>query len=263
MSRGLQSAALIGMLAAAGALSSASCGPGYQYSSSGVITATVAFSAPEHALAITSAVPVAISGVVGQTQVVASLHATVSASTASTAKRLLKALTIGVTHQDSKPPYQLQIDAMAPNDAALGGLLSVAMPMGIDIAATVSSSITVDHAGGAIQIAAGGPVAIRAAPGSVKVATARGPVILDDAMAGSTQIALQVDQGDITLYVPQALSARIQAVVNTQGSIKVNLPGLPPYLGSIPLPYNTVVGGGGNIIQLSTNVGNIAINPRD
>jgi hypothetical protein len=224
------------------------------------ITSTITLGS-EDLLAVDSAVTLVIEGERRSTEIYATLHAVVTASTSTRAEAI--ADTIEILVDQESDPRTVKISVPVPKDTVLQGQLELRVPADLRIEA-IGRGDTVDVLGmdDDLRVASQSHVKITDAKQDVIVGVVRGNALIDVDLDLGSNIQVVCDAGDIELRVPLAISADLGALVKQSGTILPRHPQLPPYRGQPGQPYRTRIGDGLSTVSLETSVGNIVITTR-
>ncbi len=236
-------------------VSSAGCGPGFDFEAPVVFTGTISLS-QQRVLAIDTSVILDLRGSRrGDNEVTWSFEGTVSATSAEAAENLAMTTTVEVRDDDLD---QLTLTLPPPQDGLLDGVWIVSAPADLDLSvvgrgrgqqiADFEGDITVEAAGG---------VAILGAQRNVSVRSNNGDILVDTILAPSTTTELST-AGSIQLAIPLDFSARIDAQAGQDRLIDIRHPNLPPWPGN-GAPYSVSVGGALSRAGLVSSTGDVFI----
>lgn len=231
-----------------------------QHKAERTLTATVTLSL-EDTLAIDSAVALTIEGEKRIDQIFATLEAVVTASTSTRAEMLASRLGIEVQRRDRT--VSINIASLSNANASIQGALKLRVPSDLKINA-IERGDTTDIRGmeEALNVSSASHVRITGAQRDVVVGVTRGNAIVDAALDPGSSIEIGAQAGDVELSIPTSLSANVQALVRTNGTILPQHPQLPPFRGKPGQIYSVRIGDGLSAVALETGVGNIVIKTR-
>ena len=250
---------LLAALASAGGLAvlGTSCGAEYTGAHDFVRTATVALDR-ETTFIVDAPVDLVVEGHPRSSDLVYTLKATATASTASAAQALAEAVVLETVAVEPRG-IRLVMKGMEPKNGLVRGVLRVQLPDDMDLFLVGrGASVNVDAMEGDMEVAALGHARVDGAVGNVKLGSQSGNALLSASPLPGSIIEVLAVRGDVQLSLPAVVSAQIQATPGGGGQVVIRHPGLPAGLGGTAA-YAVVVGGGLSLISLVTQAGNIVI----
>jgi hypothetical protein len=241
---------------AALALAGPSCGSGFTESAEVVRTATIALGR-ETTFLVDIPVDLVVEGHPRSTDLVYTLKATVTASTASVAQGLAEAVKLSTQAEDARG-IRLVAEGLEPKNGQVRGVLKVQLPDDMDLFLIGHATVEVHEVEGALQVAAAGHALVEGAVGNVSVGSQAGNALVAVNPLPGSLVEILAVRGDVQLTVPTAVSAQVVASPGGGGQLVVRHPAFPTPLNPAA-PYAVSVGGGLSQITLTTQVGNIVI----
>jgi hypothetical protein len=230
----------------------AACGSGTAASTSRTLTSTITVGL-ETLLSIESPVAVVLSGNRGRSEIFATFHATVTASTSTRSRNAAEALTIDVSRPSED---RIVLSIAPPREAGLSGKLELVAPPHLDL--EVGSNGTVEIAGmeGEITVGTVSHVKVTGAKRDVTVQTRGGNILVESTTPQGTRTDLATGGGDIELTLFERPSVDLEATFSSgAGEMLIAHPAFPQPMGATQGRYHATVNGGLAIVRLLTQTG--------
>lgn len=248
---------LVAFLGGATAIASVGCEAGEVGSHLRSFTSTVSLSLEQAVFIIA---PVSIEVVRSRrTDILITVDAVVTASTATVARQVAEALAIEISRPDSNAVI---INLPAPTNGTLAGGMHVEVPGDIDVDVRSNNVAVVRGVERRVQAVASNGVEVEGARGSVTVVVNSGPAIVESLLEGGATVDVTVGSGDLLLRLPSRMSADVNATIGDKGEVLIEHPALPAPLGIGKTRYRATVNGGLSLVRALTTVGRIVIRPR-
>lgn len=222
-------------------------------------TATIALGRQTTFL-VESPVQLVVMGNRRSTDLVYELRGTMTASTSSAAITLADAVEVTTEEADDNA-IRLIVEGTAPREGRIeGGLLRVWLPDDMDVGLVgLGGPVDVENVAGAVDVVSASHGRVTGSSGSVSVRVNSGNAVANLPIANGNPVLLATNAGDVQLALPSRPSVAISAQA-TGGTILIRHPGLPRHPGG-DLPYGAVVNGGLSQVILTSNQGNVVIDP--
>jgi hypothetical protein len=244
----------IGLLTLVGAGAVAGCEPQPSARFERSFTSTVAVGA-ETRLALLAGLPIELTAEGRRADVLVTLDAVFTASTATAAREAAEAVMLVVERSGS----DLGVSLPAVAGAGIEGVLRVRMPADLSLVARVEAGTFVGSGfRRPVEVAAADGASVSDAEDDVLVLVTDGPILVQSRLTPGRGLEAATGRGDIDLRLPAALSAAVAADAPL-GQVIVEHPALPIPVGPNRQRYRAEVSGGLSPVSLLTQAGSIVI----